>query len=254
MNRAGGSPVYSSIPFPDNRRGSRGRCPVIGPGAPPSCSKERPLMSQHLTERLQTVTVTEPQQTGGLQVFGLRWTNGQPFDYLTLDEALAAETLDVTEITEGGSVPTLKVVNKADQRVFLMAGEQLIGAKQNRVLNASILVAGKSELPIPVSCVEAGRWGYRSFKFFSGGPSSHSYLRSKMAKQAHESYRAAGTPQSDQGEVWSEVSRKLSKMRSPSPSQALNQTYEDHMQRLNDVLGQVQVPEGCSGAVFAFAG
>jgi hypothetical protein len=211
-------------------------------------------MSQQLTELLQSVTVSEPQHGGALQVFGLRWMNAQPFDYTTLDEALAAETLDVTEVNEGGSVPTLKVVNKADQRVFLMAGEHLIGAKQNRVLNASILVAGKTELPIPVSCVEAGRWGYRSFKFSSGGSSSHSYLRAKMAKQVHGSYRAEGTPTSDQGEVWDEVSRKLHKMGSASPSSALHQAYEDQQNRLNDVLGQVKAPEGCSGAAFAFSG
>ena len=40
-------------------------------------------------------------------------------------------------------------------------GEQLAGGKQNRVLNASILVPAKSELPIPVTCVERGRWALR---------------------------------------------------------------------------------------------
>jgi hypothetical protein len=211
-------------------------------------------MPQQLTELLQTVRVTQLQEAGGLQVFGLRWENGNGLNYTTLDDALAATTLEVTEMSEGGSVPVLKVINKGDTLVFLMAGEQLIGAKQNRVLNASIMVPAQSELPIPVSCVEAGRWHYKSRKFASSGTSSHALLRKMMSLQAHEGYRSQGTPTSKQGEVWGEVSRKLSSMGSQSASAALYQTYEDHRQRLDDVLGELHSPHECSGVVFAFAG
>jgi hypothetical protein len=211
-------------------------------------------MPQQLTRLLQSVRVTDQQDAGGLQAFGLRWENGDTLKYTTLDDALAATTLEVTEVNEGGSVPVLKVVNKGDTLVFLMAGEQLIGAKQNRVLNASIMVAAQSELPIPVSCVEAGRWHYRSRHFSSSGTSSHALLRKMMSSHAHEGYRAHGTPSSKQGEVWNEVSRKLGSLGSHSDSAALDKTYEDHRQRLDDVLGQLRVPADCSGVVFAFEG
>src|ERR1700730_7926183 len=165
-------------------------------------------MSLPLTELFETIEITEPQQSDGLQIFGLRWPNESGLSYTTLDDALAAETLEVTEVHEGGSVPVLKVVNRADALVFLMAGEQLIGAKQNRVLNASIMVAGKSELPLPVSCVESGRWRYQSSKFSSMGTSSHGSLRKMMSLHAYEGYRTEGSPSSKQGEVWGEVARK----------------------------------------------
>jgi hypothetical protein len=207
-----------------------------------------------LTKLLQTVRVTQAQDAGGLQVFGLRWEQGNGLDYTTLDDALAATTLEVSEVNEGGSVPVLKVVNKGDTLVFLMAGEQLIGAKQNRVLNASIMVAAQSELPIPVSCVEAGRWRYRSCQFASSGTSSHGVLRKMMSLHAHEGYRTGGTPTSKQGEVWGEVSRKLDSLGSRSASAALYQTYEDNRQRLDDVLDKLHVPDECSGVVFAVAG
>jgi hypothetical protein len=211
-------------------------------------------MSQSLTHLLRTLDVVAPRTVNGLQVFGLRSPDGNGLDYATLDDALADGTFEVTEVSESGSVPTLKVSNRADRMVFLMAGEQLIGSKQNRVLNASIMVAAHTDLPIPVSCVEAGRWAYRSRTFASGGSSSHSYLRAQMSKQVTHSYRAAGRPASDQGEVWREVDRKLAKMGSHSNSLALHQAYEDHQVRLSDVLGQLTVPEGCCGAVFAFGG
>ena len=202
---------------------------------------------------LSRVEVLEPVSANGLQVFGLRRPDvGRP-SYLTLDEALKNDLVDVTEIDEGGRVPRLKVSNKADRRLFLMSGEQLLGAKQNRVLNISIMVASNSDLPIPVSCVEAGRWRYRSRKFASSGTASHSYLRAMMVTHVTQSYRAAGSPTSQQNAVWSEVARKLGTMGSRSPSSALNEVYENYESRLKRIA-DLKVPAGSSGAVFAFDG
>src|SRR5262249_13231463 len=148
----------------------------------------------------------EARSADGLQVFGLRWRPGSGPDYLTLDEALAAGTLDVTEVSEGGSVPYLKAVNRGDEPVFLMAGEHLVGARQNRILNTDVLVAARSELVIPVSCVEAGRWGYTSPRFASGGTLPHGALRRLLSGHVHDSYARGAGAASRQGEVWQEVS------------------------------------------------
>lgn len=211
-------------------------------------------MTACLTEFLQSVHVGEPQEAGGLQVFGLYRDGDSRLSYLTLDEAFKTGILEVTELSQGGSVPLIKVVNKAAAMVFLMSGEQLIGAKQNRVLNASIMVAPKSELPIPVSCVEAGRWQYRSNKFMNSETLSHTALRQAMSKQARDGYRRAGSPCSDQGAVWREVARKLKCLGAVSPSAALYKAYEDYHVPLDDVLGQLRVPAGGCGVVFACGG
>jgi hypothetical protein len=211
-------------------------------------------MSHPLTELFETVRVAAVQEVAGLQVFGLRRESGPGLTYATLDEALAAGTLEVTEVSEAGSVPTLQVRNKAGSMVFLMAGEHLLGARQNRVLNCSLLVDAGTDLPIPVSCVEAGRWRYRSRHFASGGTASHGHLRHVMSKSVTASYRESQTPHSDQMEVWGEVSRKLSKMGSASPSSDLHQAYADHETRLGDILDQLRVPEGCCGVAFVLGG
>ena len=80
--------------------------------------------------------------------------------YLTLDEALRG--FCVREVGEAGLVPELLVENPLAEDVLLYDGEELLGAKQNRILNVTVLVGGRSKLPIPVSCVEEGRWAARS--------------------------------------------------------------------------------------------
>lgn len=207
-----------------------------------------------VVEMLRRVQIQDPRSVGGLQVFGLKLPDLQPMNYSTLDEAMSRHELEVTEVTEGGSVPTLKVHNKSAHRVFLMAGEHLVGAKQNRVLNTSIMIDRHSEVPIPVSCVEQGRWSYRSRNFGSHGTTSHGKLRQMMTSSVTESYLCDATPTSNQGEVWSEVSRKLTSMGSISGSHAMEQVYEDNRARLDDYTHSLTAPEGCDGAVFVVNG
>jgi hypothetical protein len=89
--------------------------------------------------------------------------------YLLLDEALAAGLAAVTEISEAGSVPDLLVKNLAPSPVLILDGEELVGARQNRIVNLTILVAAQQALHIPVSSVEAGRWAAHSREFEAAG-------------------------------------------------------------------------------------
>src|SRR4030042_597920 len=85
--------------------------------------------------------------------------------YLTLKEALEKNLLTITEVSQGGSVPELKVLNRGGIPVLLLDGEELAGAKQNRVLNTTILLKEDSETVIPVSCSAQRRWPYASTPF-----------------------------------------------------------------------------------------
>ncbi len=84
-----------------------------------------------------------------------------------------------TEMNESGTVPELKLVNKSVEKVLVIDGEELRGAKQNRIVNASFMIAGNSEVIIPVSSVEQGRWSYRSRDFSSAEKIMPSSMRVK---------------------------------------------------------------------------
>jgi len=192
--------------------------------------------------------------SGPLRMFSVRWDSPRAATYRTLDEALADQSLRVGEISDGGSVPTLEVENRSNQRVFIMAGEQLVGAKQNRVVNASFMVDAHARMPFPVSCVEQGRWAYRSRNFASAGTSSHASLRYLMNRHAYEGYHRHGSPTSDQGAVWDAVHRVALKTGTSSPTGALHDVYSTAGDRLEAMSNEIAADPHACGAVFACGG
>ena len=81
---------------------------------------------------------------GGLSVLWLQAKDpaGRPLlDILTLDEGRAAGALSVIERARA-SVPELIAENRGKAYVLLLAGEILIGGKQNRVLRSAARLEG----------------------------------------------------------------------------------------------------------------
>ena len=163
-------------------------------------------MNTPVKEFLSQIKVGAKQSHKNMTLYCLLSAQETSIDFLTLDEALVREVLIITELTEGGSVPDLKVHNKSDQKVLLLDGEELVGAKQNRVLNVTILVAPQSETIIPVSCVEQGRWSYRSRQFGSESRAMSAHLRKRKLETVSRNLREGEHFRSDQGVVWDAVS------------------------------------------------
>ena len=127
------------------------------------------LMEVVMSVALPTLRVGDPVRYQSLSVFPLFSDGNGGVEYRLADEALADESVAVEEVDESGSVPDLLVENKGDIRVLFLEGEELVVAKQNRILNTSVLVTAHTKTKIPVSRVEQGRWGYRSRYFGSSG-------------------------------------------------------------------------------------
>ena len=86
------------------------------------------------------ISVGEPIQHKALTVFPLFGEATSDVDYLLSDEALAGGGVAVKEVDEQGSVPDLVVENTTDDPVLFIDGEELQGAKQNRILNITVMV------------------------------------------------------------------------------------------------------------------
>jgi hypothetical protein len=188
-----------------------------------------------------------------LTLVPLRGERRERIAYLLAVEAIEAGTLEITEVSEGGSVPELLATNEAQSMVLLMDGEELVGAKQNRILNTSVLLPARSETKIPVSCVEQGRWRHVSMQFRSGSYSPAG-LRARKSRDVSYSLRTVGQAMSDQGAVWDDVAERSARLQSPSPTMAMHDVVDQNQDSLNAYVEALTYPADACGVVAAIDG
>jgi hypothetical protein len=170
--------------------------------------------------------------------------------YVTLEEALPLG-FRITEVDEAGAVPELKVVNPLEENVLLYDGEELLGAKQNRILNVTVVVAAQSETRIPVSCVEEGRWSKRSAVFAAAAHAAYPELRRRKAEALAAQPLELGAAQRD---VWNSVREKASLHSIDSPTGAQDDIFSAHAGQLTKMRDAFPLQPGQCGAVLAAGG
>ncbi len=168
-------------------------------------------------------------------------------EYVTLEEALPLG-FRVAEVDAAGSVPELAVANPLDANVLLYDGEELLGAKQNRILNVTVLVSAQSETRIPVSCVEEGRWHARSVSFGTAQHTAYPELRRRKAERLSAAPLERGAAQ---GEVWQALSEKAGRMGVHSPTGAQADVFAARERDLGSLRGAFPLQPGQSGALLA---
>ncbi len=207
-----------------------------------------------ISSTLDAIHLAPAQSYLNLTLIPLLANEPTPQAYLTLDEALERRLVSITELTQSGSVPELRFDNLTDEQVLLLDGEELVGAKQNRVLNITILVGGFAKIVIPVSCVERGRWHHLSHEFRSAR--RHMFARARAAKMAQVSMslRSGGLRHSNQSEVWADISAKAERMKAHSETEAMADIYDSERPRLEGFERAFQPLVNQVGAVFAING
>lgn len=191
----------------------------------------------------------QKNQALGLVQFQTEQVN--TFDYVSSTEAIEKNYVEIKEVNEGGSVNNLFVINYSDKFVFFMDGDILQGAKQNRVINTSMLVAPKTKINVPVSCVEAGRWRYSSSKFYSSEHIAPSKLRSEKAKHLKKNLEEKNEYYSDQGVVWNKVSDYEAMHRMSSATSDLSSIYNGRKSEFNEFIKSFEINGEANGtAIF----
>jgi hypothetical protein len=195
----------------------------------------------------QAMQIGDPVEHHGIVIAPIYPRKNPSAEYLTLEEALPLG-LQVTEIDEAGSVPELKVVNPLDHAVLLYDGEELLGAKQNRILNVTVLVRARSETKIPVSCVEQGRWHTESARFAAADHTAYPELRRRKAERLSAEPLARGAAQ---GIVWEAVAAKAGSHGVHSPTGAQADIYRSREEELSKLRRSFPLLSGQSGALLA---
>ena len=125
-------------------------------------------------------------------------------DLQTLDETMPKHLVKIVEFDEG-DVNNLTFSNKSEKPVFLLAGEVIIGGKQDRIIGRNTIIPAKKTQQVPVFCVEHGRWNGATKEFTTAKALAHGRLRGKATFDGQQ-------------DVWDEVASKNVSRRTTSKS------------------------------------
>lgn len=206
-------------------------------------------------ELIAGLTLGEPQCFGGLQVSPILASDDRPgAEFDLFEAALLAEQVEVTEISDDGSVRELRLLNSSARPVLLIDGEELVGAKQNRILNVTVLAPPAREIRIPVSCVEQGRWGYRSERFSAGKQALFAQARARKSFRMSDLTEGGFAERADQHAIWSDVDSKLRSLKASSATRAMSDGFADREADLATFEERFRVLPNQVGAIFRLNG
>ena len=198
--------------------------------------------------------IGEPLQVDGFCVFPLFHRQEKTLDYIAMQYAIESRLLVAHEVSSSGSVGDLKVQNIADQLVLGIDGEELMGAKQNRILNTTILLAANQETTIPVSCTEQGRWSYTTMNFAPSDSFAPPRIRRDAKSTVTESLRAKRGFRADQGRVWDGVAHLAMEKGVRSPTGAMKDVVSSHLADYDRMLKDLPHRDGQHGLLVVYNG
>lgn len=171
-------------------------------------------------------------------------------DPAPLDFAMRRGDLVIGELPGTPSVSQVLARNAGQRPVLLLAGEELLGARQNRILNTSAWLDSRVQTRLQVSCVEQGRWadqgkGFRSAStlYFPSGLRAHT-------REVGHGYNRDGKAHGDQTRVWSDVQTRLEATGARTMTHSMHTIFKETDPRTLNVYGDNL---RCGGDQWGFA-
>ena len=181
-------------------------------------------------------------------------------NYITLDEGIKSGTVVITErgaretaqVVRGrnrrvamrssgdATVNQLALVNKSGKKLLLLAGEVIVGGKQDRIVEEDLIVPPVSvPISLNVFCVEPGRWSTREAGH-TAGPVQAARRTESTTEEAppvqnfsalgaisHPKLRAAAQDRKNQDEVWKEVRSNNTKLGTQNATETYQEVYSN---------------------------
>lgn len=198
-----------------------------------------------MTASLDEFELLEAQVHKNVAIVPIKTPVNHKIDLLTLKKGFELGLVDVKEC-EHSTVNTIIVENKSVVPLLLVDGEEIVGGDQNRIIDATILIAPQSEMKIPVNCTEHGRWGFKhNFK-----QSEHiANIQTRVAKiHAHRNNGSV------QQAVWDSINDLEMSRSFSSPTQAMSESYDNAKADFDEFLNAFKVVDGQSGVVVLIDG
>jgi len=180
---------------------------------------------QQLALQLMTLKLGAVKRFGDFVMVPLCRARPPDSDYCLLSKAISQGTSSVTEVSVIGVVHEATLTNNSDQPILVLDGEELVGAKQNRITNFTTLAPPRTTMRVSVSCIEQGRWRWASPSLITSGAMLYPSARVSNMRyvQTHN-----GVLQSDpisQLEIWDSIESKSRQLGLTTPVRSLEDLY-----------------------------
>ncbi len=205
-------------------------------------------METTLKSFLNEIRIGEAKENGFVKIYPL-FCDEDEIECVSLDDSIKRRYAVIKEIDAVGSVPEITFVNKSDMKIFIWEGEEFIGAKQNRSPNVSILIDKKTAANIPVTCIEQGRWEYKSQKFKTSKSTMPNNLRRFKNASVTVGLNHSERYLSDQYEVWKEIENYMKEAKAESKTMDLNEIVEKDEKKWNERIKDFPVEKGQKGFI-----
>lgn len=186
------------------------------------------------------IELLTPQVHENMAIIPLKTEKNAKIDLLTLKKGLELGLANVKEC-EQSQVNTLIVENRAVTPLILIEGEEVIGGKQNRLVNETTLIAPQSSMEIPVNCSEQGRWDYKSEFRHSAYIADYNTRSARVhAKRLHRPVQHA---------VWSSIDEVEREHAFHSHTRALSDSYDNLKRNHSEVVKAFEIAKDQNGVL-----
>lgn len=190
------------------------------------------MIKRTLAQFFDGIKLEEPRFLRNLVIYPLSNGGKSNPKIRVLDDALKEKNILISEL-ESARVEQVRLQNRSDNRVFVLDGEEITGAWQNRIATTGAFIDTKSEVRLPTSCVEQGRWqGDKQFTFANS--CSFPSLRAVLCKDVTASLLKTRKFNANQERVWKSISNKLDSLK----VQSMTSSMHDIFKRLKDELAR----------------
>ena len=156
--------------------------------------------------------------------------------------------LVITEANEGGVVGNLVAINNTGSYLLLTDADVLVGAKQNRIINKSLLLAPNSKTLIDVSCIERLRWKYNEKNFSNPGSSAdHNLRKAKAASMSRMNKEGSEMTYGTQQEVWSHINSRIMEENFDAKTESYHDLAMHHFNTRAVEFPVCEPEAGCNG-------
>lgn len=160
------------------------------------------IIERQLAAWIAALQLGSPRTTGALDIHPLIAPNVPETPWVLLHQAIAEKTIEVVE-QPTANVTEVLARNLGSAPILVLEGEVLVGAKQNRVVTATVLIPAGATVPVRVGCVQHGRWNFTSPQFEMGAMPAEPHLRSRNVEETSSRGRH------DQARLWSDVAASM---------------------------------------------